>query len=211
MNRITVFGGGTAHGLWDSQGGWSHRLRTNLYKRTIDTNGEEHWELYNLAIRGDSSQDIKERFKDDLEETMKHEDEAEQITILHVGGNDAQFIYEEDDVRTSPEDFEANLKEIVEQSKEKSDTTILMGMIPVDEEPKPIPDSGGRSFTANRMKHYHGIIQEVAEEKEVLLLDLFKQFKGNSDLYQDGLHPNNEGHKVIFQELQEMMQKEDLI
>jgi lysophospholipase L1-like esterase len=212
MKRITVFGGGTAHGLWDSKGGWSQRLRNYLYKRTIDTNGEEHWEVYNLAIRGDSSQDIRKRFQRDLKETMKHNEDAEQITVFHVGGNDAQFIYEEDDVRTSPEDFRANLEHIVEQSSDHSDTTVLMGMIPVEEDPKPIPDSGGRSFTSNRMKHYNKIIKEVAEENEdVVLLDLFNQFKGNDEMYQDGLHPNNEGHRIIFEEMKEMLQQNDVI
>ena len=211
MRRITVFGGGTAHGLWDSQGGWSHRLKNFLYKRTIDSVGDQHYELYNLAIRGDSSTDILERFERDLKETMKHDEDAHQLTILHVGGNDAQFIYEEDDVRTSPEKFRENLGTIVKESEKLSDATVLMGMIPAEEDMSPIPDSGGRSFTSKRMKAYHEIVKEVAEKHDVLFLDHFNDFKGNEELYQDGLHPNNEGHKMIFDDLKEMLQKEDLI
>lgn len=214
MKRITVFGGGIAHGLWDKQGGWSERLREDLYTRTVDTKGSEHFELYNLAIRGDSSQNILDRFGHNMNSLVKHGENVEQTTILHVGGNDAQFIYEEDEVRTPPEEFRENLEELLEKSRGRSEYTFVMTLMPVkDEAAKPIPDKGGRSYTDNRMKEYSSIVREVAEGKEdVIVFDLYKLMKGKQDeVLEDGIHPNSEGHKLIYKRLEKKLSNHGII
>ena len=214
MKRIAVFGGGIAHGLWDKNGGWSERLRKELYARTIETNGSDHFELYNFAIRGDSSQQILDRFQSNMGSLEEHGDDVEQITILHVGGNDAQFIYEEDEVRTPPEKFQENVEKLLDQALEGSEKVVIMTLMPVqDEDASPIPAKSGRSYTNNRMKEYSKIIREAAgREEDVVLFDLFKLFNGKQDeMLEDGIHPNTEGHQLIYKKLKNKLSNEEII
>jgi len=212
MKRIIVFGSGTAHGFWDLQGGWAQRLRTNLDQRTLETQGSNHYELYNLGIRGEDTGTILDRFEDEME--SRYHEEAENTVVFHVGANDAMFVYEEDDLLRGSEEFQENIEQMIEQAREYAENVIFLGLIPVDdEEIKPIPSIEGRSYSTNRMKEYNNLIKEVCEDKGAGFINLFKEFKNRDtdSLLEDGLHPNGEGHKLIKDEVREYMEKKDIM
>lgn len=211
MKRIIVFGSGTAHGFWDPQGGWAQRLRTELDQKTLDTQGSDHYELYNLGIRGEDSGTVLDRFREEMENRYK--EDAEYTLIFQFGANDAMFVYEEDDLLRGEEEFRGNLEELIEQAKKYTEEIIFVGLLPVDDEDiKPIPNIEGRSYTTNRMKDYNDMIKEVAGEKDVGFISLFKEFKsGENRLFEDGLHPNGEGHELIHEKVKRHMKNEDMI
>lgn len=210
MKKILVFGAGTAHGMWDTQGGWSERLRKELYSQTINSSGANYVELYNLGVRGDSVEQVRERLDSELSARDAHGD-ADLTVIFQVGANDAQFIYEEDDVKTSPEEFREHVDELAEHAGEEADHVYFMGLLPVDEEEvDPIPgDLEGRSFSTNRMKEYSGIVREAAEEKDCGFIPLMKNFE--DEMLIDGLHPNSDGHEHIFKKVKRRLREDSVL
>ena len=55
---ICVFGDSTAWGAWDEEkGGWVNRLRLSLESKNYEP------QVYNLAIDGDTSEGVRERFE----------------------------------------------------------------------------------------------------------------------------------------------------
>jgi acetylornithine/succinyldiaminopimelate/putrescine aminotransferase len=56
-----------------------------------------------------------DRFESELDAREKHDEDAENILIFEVGANDAQFVFEEDDLKTSPEDFRDQMNELRKQ------------------------------------------------------------------------------------------------
>lgn len=212
MKRIIVFGSGTAHGYWDVQGGWSQRLRTVLDQRSLDTQGSDHFELYNLGIRGEDSGTVLDRFGVEMEN--RYAEDAEHTVIFQFGANDAMFVYEEDDLLHSPRRFRKNIEHLIEEARDSAENIIFLGLIPVDdEEIDPIPSIEGRSYSTNRMDEYNDIIGEVCEEKGVDFIDLFELFESEASesLLEDGLHPNSEGHRLIFEKVRRHLAQKEII
>lgn len=210
MKKIVVFGGGTSHGMWDTRGGWSERLRNDLYTDTINSVGTHYTELYNLGIRGDSASELLDRFEREFKERNRH-GEAETAVIIQVGANDAQFVYEEDDVATDPELFREQIEELNEKALEHADHVYFLGLNGVNEEDmNPIPgDIEGRSFSTNRMKQYTEIIREVTKDSDATFIPLMKDF--TDDMLKDGLHPNHKGHELIEKKVRKKLKSDGFL
>lgn len=214
MKRITVFGGGTSEGLWDKKGGWVQRLKSKLNQKTLETNGSKYYETFCLGIRGDNTQDVLDRFEQELDAREKHDEEAENTIIFQVGANDAQFVFEEDDLKTSPEDFRERMNKLMDKADQRAEHVIFLGLLPVsDEDVDPLPAIEGRSYTSNRMKQYTEIIEELCEVHNIEHIDIFSMFgeQGFDELTEDGLHPNNEGHKMILEVVEDRLSDLEVI
>jgi lysophospholipase L1-like esterase len=214
MNRIIVFGSGTAHGLWDVQGGWAQRLRTQLEQKTLETRGNQYYEVYNLGIRGEDTGTVLDRFDNEMKARYDDDhEETEHTVIFQVGANDTVFVYEEDDLLNDEEDFRENVRELIQKAKKYTDQVMFLGMIPVDDEDiEPIPAIEGRSYTTARMDGYNDAIREVCEEEGAVFVNIYKQFGKDADnLLEDGLHPNGEGHNLIHQKVKQKLTENDWI
>ena len=51
------------------------------------------------------------------------------------------------------------------------------------------------------LSNYCNFIREFVEEKGVILCDLYNDIEYNENLFPDGLHPNNAGHRLIARDL----------
>lgn len=213
MKRITVFGGGTVQGLWDKKGGWVQRLKNELTQRTMDTNGKKYYETFCLGVRGDNTQDIIDRFETELDNREKHDEDAENILIFHIGANDAQFVFEEDDIKTSPEDFRSQLNDLMDRADQRAEHVVFLGLLPVDDENvEPMPAIEGRSYTSNRMKQYSDLIEELCTAHNHMFIDTYDLFEADFDeLSDDGLHPNTRGHKLLFETVKDRLAEKDII
>mgnify|MGYP000037494364 CR=1 FL=1 len=214
MKRITVFGGGTSEGLWDKKGGWVNRLNCKLNQKTLDTKGSKHYETFCLGIRGDNTKNVLDRFESELDTREKHDEDAENILIFEVGANDAQFVFEEDDLKTSPEDFREQMNELMDKAGQRAEHVLFLGLLPVlDDDINPIPAIEGRSYTSNRMKQYTEIIEELCELHNLEYIDIFSliEKRGFEELTDDGLHPNTEGNRIIFETVEEKLKELDVV
>lgn len=191
--NLLIFGDSITWGACDDeQGGWANRLRNYLAKQ----NGEI--EVYNLGICGETSADVIARM-----ETECKAREAEMI-IFAVGINDTQFIHSKNKNRVSLEEFQNNTSKLLSTAKQFSEKIIFIGLTPVDEsKTRPIPWNTDKSYINENIRRFNEVIKNFCEEHHLQFISMNGVLE-NHDLT-DGLHPNTEGHRKMFERVKEQL------
>ncbi len=184
---ICIFGDSTAWGAWDMEkGGWINRLWFYVAKRD-----EDYVEIYNQSISGGTTETILERFESEAK--IRGAD----AIIFQTGGNDASYD-EPGNFMVKPEKFRSNLEEIIERAKKITDKIIFMDLKNCDES-KTTPVSWIPIYYTNEnIEKYSKIMEDACKENNIPFLDV--GLLDNED-FDDGLHPNAEGHRKIFEKV----------
>lgn len=112
------------------------------------------------------------------------------VFVLELGGNDGLR-------GIDPQDTKQNLQGIIDKVEQKYPEAeiILTGM-------QAPPNLGDRYTT-----EFQGVYKELAAENDVIFMPfILEDVAGNSDLnLPDGIHPTAEGHKIVAENLWEMI------
>ncbi len=198
MVQILVFGDSIAYGIWDKKGGWVQRLREFLDEKTLSDSELKHI-IYNLAVSGATTEDLLERFKFEMKQRIGEE---ETISIFAIGINDSQFLHNKRRFRILPEESRENLQRLIDLAKKFSSKIVFVGITPVDEsKTTSIPWNTNKSYKNDYIKKYNEIIKSVCEKNKVCFIEIFGDWitLDYKNLLKDGLHPNSDGHKKIFE------------
>lgn len=198
MANICVFGDSITWGANDSeQGGWVNRLRN--YYQSKGLRVDKDVDVYNLGVSGDNTEDLLKRFQVELEARL-----GEKITfvVFAIGINDSQFVISKNENRIPVEIFQVNLKTLIKEAKKYTDKIAFVGLTQVDESKTvPIPWNKDKRYTNDDIEKYNEIIQIVADEEGTVYIDM-KGVVGLENLG-DGLHPDSEGHRKMFEKVKE--------
>jgi len=205
MAQILVFGDSTASDeVYLGFECWVTRLRKLV-------NEKEETSVFNLGIVGDTTKDLLKRLY--CECKAREPD----IIIIRIGGNDSRFNNKtEDSVETPAKKFEKNIHKIISICKKYTEKIIFIGEMPANESrTMPTIWSDTEYFTNKSIKKYDEIIKHACKKESVLFLELFDNwvrmnYKNLLD-EKDGLHPNSEGHKIIFETVKNFLLKEKII
>lgn len=186
MNSICLFGDSTSWGAWDLDGGgWPMRLWKHIGIRE----GEAYCELYNCSISGGTTQTILDRFESEAK--IRGAD----ALLFQTGGNDAAYLPETKSNLVSEDQFRANIETIIEKAKAITPNIIFMDLKNCDESRTTPVSWINIHYTNESIKRYAAIMEDVCRERGVLFLDV-------PDLapedFEDGLHPNAQGHEKLF-------------
>lgn len=194
MATICVFGDSIAWGANDpQQGGWVGRLRN--YYQSQNLRADNDTDVYNLGVSGDNTDDLLKRFNPELVARLSDDN---NIVIFAIGINDSQYVVSKGDNRIPVDQFRSNLQTLVSAAKKHTNKIIFIGLTRVDEsKTAPIPWNTDKKYTNAAIEKYDGIIQSVAKEEGVNYIGM-QDVVGLADLT-DGLHPNPEGHKKMFE------------
>ena len=196
---ICIFGDSTAWGAWDTdKGGWTNRLWLKVAKRSE----ENYVEIYNCSVSGGTTDTILERFESEAK--IRNAD----AIIFQTGGNDSAYEHSPNNYLVSEDKFKTNLNEIIKRAKKITDKIIFMDLKNCDET-KTTPVSWVDIYYTNaNIKKYVEVMEDVCKEESVLFMDI-KEL-GNNE-FDDGLHPNTEGHIKIFDQVREFLVKNNWI
>jgi len=199
--RVLVFGDSITQGFWDSEGGWVARLRKYYDKKKIEDlrSEKEIPDVFNLGISGGSSKTILDRFEN---ETRARKNSEDMAIIICTGVNDSCLLENEKSM-TPPDEYERNLRKLALQAKAFTDKVIFVGLVAADES-QTMPVFWRNIYYPNkRIKDYESMMAGVAQKGAITFIPVFDEFKkhldGGENILADGLHPNNEGHELIFQ------------
>lgn len=192
IESIVIFGDSVGWGAWDEEkGGWVNRLWLFVAKRK-----ENYVEIYNQSISGGTTETILERFES--ESKIRSAD----ALIFQAGGNDASYRHEPDNFLVQPEKFRENLKEIIKRAKKITDNVVFINFKNCDES-KTMPVSWiDIYYTNENIKRYSRIMEDICLENKVLFLDAGLI---DDEDFDDGLHPNAEGHRKIFERAKDFL------
>jgi len=213
MKLILVFGDSIAWGAYDSKpGGWVGRLDSFLKKER-----KLQFELSNLAVDGDITTNLLTRFESEIASKIRNKSiryKSEVIIIFALGINDSYFVKIRNDFMTPPEEFKKNITKLIASARKFSLKIIFVGLTPVDElRVTPIPWNPDLSYRNEYIKRYDDIIEKSCEEEKAEFVEIFDGWMktGYSDLLEDGLHPNEQGHKKIFGEVKSFLISKNII
>jgi acyl-CoA thioesterase I len=192
--RYFLFGDSIAFGATDYEsGGWAHLLCQYLDGK------EKRRVFHNLSISGDTTQELLQRIEQEMEMRLRGSSRDDRTIIIAIGINDSRM--ESGNPKVSEEEFEKNLKEIIKISKNLAGKIIIIGPNPVIEATCNPWKEKGCQYLNERIEKYNDILKEVAEQEEVPFIGVYSAMKKQENfekLFDDGLHPNREGHKIIF-------------
>ncbi|MBU0667131.1 MAG: GDSL-type esterase/lipase family protein [Nanoarchaeota archaeon] len=202
--RYLLFGASSTFGETDFEnGGWAGHLRKHL-----DTK-EKHCYFHNLAISGNTSRDILKRIESETRARLRNKSKEEWTIFISIGTNDSRLENKQPNV---PEDeYQNNVKKILRIAKELAGTVIVISGHPVIETTCNPWKNRDCYFLNERIKTFGRIMKDCADKENILYLDIFSKLESRNNLnklYSDGLHPNKEGHLVIFNEIKNFLEQE---
>jgi len=198
-NKVLVFGASIVHGSSDEQGGWVQRLSKFL---------ERDCSVYNLGISGNTSEDILKRFKSEAKIRIFNQQNV--ILLFSFGLNDSQYLNDKQRMRISSQRFKKNLVKLFKMAKGFSNKIFFIGLTPInDSNLDPIPWFNSASYKSKYVEKYNGIIKKVCEDKNVVFVDIKDELDklGYKTTLIDGVHPNAQGHQMIFEAVKNIFNK----
>lgn len=198
-----MFGASTAQGYWDSQGGWSDRLKRyydslqlQAFKKQDFAN--EQPKVMNLGISDDGTKKLLSRL--DTEASARQNAKGIMF-IFSIGTNNAAV--RADKNLSTPAEYRTDLESLINKAQHHSSKIMFVGMHAVDES-LTTPFIGGDLYFRNeRIFEFEKVMREVCAEKNIPHVAVFESFQDEAVrnrrlLAHDGLHPNDEGHELIF-------------
>jgi lysophospholipase L1-like esterase len=201
--RIIIFWDSISEGYCDYEfWGWANRLKAEYMKEySYDRM------LMNYGISAYTSDNFVNCFENFFQAVSRREPgkEKESIVIFAIGINDSSENRETWEKKVNIEKFEENIKMLIEkcQQEELIQNVIFLGNINVDESVINTVEDGEYSFFNNEIQKYNSVLKKLAEDTTCSYLELFWLMKPE-DL-EDGLHPNTQGHKKMYERVKEYL------
>lgn len=212
MAVIYCFGDSITYGAWDVEGsGWVARLRKHLDE--LQNKDESLYFLtHNLGIPGDTTDGLTKRFS---QEFNARDDEAKNdertVFIFAFGANDSVFMPGKNEFRVPKERFISNLQGVIDEARKVSDKIILLNITPCDEKICADRYEGKDKLRSNRnVEEYNNHIKDIAKDSGAELVDACSAYLTGDyreKLSEDGLHPNEKGHELIFEKVKNVLLK----
>ena len=198
--NLLFFGDSIVQGMWDENGGWPSRIKQEIYKRHLES--AEPYNHYNMVymrgVSSNTSEDLKKRIDEELKDATEHSS-SEVTVVFSIGINDCGISNRENKV--SKEDYRENLRDIIDKSENYAEQVIAVGLNPIDER-RLLEEKSADKYTNSEVREYNDILREVCSEKGAKFISIFEELTEDKDWNRklfDGLHPNSEGHKKIYE------------
>lgn len=198
--NVIFFGDSITQGLWDEKGGWASRIKQDIYDEHLENaKPMEDWNIvYMRASSSDTSRDLNRRIEEELENGMVNSSHHWTV-VFSIGMNDCGI--SEGKNKVSKKEYRENVQKIIDKAKKLADRVIAVGLIPIDEEKLENQEKSDK-YLNSEVKEYEQILSKVCSSKEVKFIPTFDKLADEKDWNQnlfDGLHPNSEGHKKIYE------------
>jgi acyl-CoA thioesterase-1 len=198
--KICVWGDSVGCGCYDfKNGGWVHILKMYLWQKF---NGEV--EVMDLSIDGETSAGVFKRFAEEYKFRQPN------IALVAIGMNDAVFDKRTKNNWVKKENTKKNLQKIIEVVKKNNQQIVLIGLTKIKEDLlTPVEWDKNLFYYKDNIKKYNAIIKMVAKENNIPFIPMFDVLE-DEDL-DDGLHPNADGHRKMFERIRDFLEEEKII
>lgn len=210
--RVLVFGDSITQGYWAIEHGWVDRIRMFYDTRQFeDLDGRDEPTIFNLGISVNNSSDVVARIEAEISARQRPHHTQKPIVIVQIGVNDSSTGSGQPSVGLIKEEYRKNLEQIAYIAKALSVRLIFVGSSCCDDS-ETNPVSWGDYYYKNQdIKSYEDIMAQVAADQRVDFVPVFDKFKqqvdAGGDLLSDGLHPNEAGHKLMYEIIMPKLQE----
>lgn len=167
----------------------------------MENKNDVYFNIYNLGIPGDNTKNLKRRFDNECD--YRFNTQSKTIIIVSIGINDSQIVNDKSSIYIN--DFRNNIIELINKMEEFSSYILFVGLTKVDDDRVMLVSwDSNISYSNDQILKYNKELKKVCEEKKVNFLDVF-DLLSTKDL-DDGLHPNNNGHQKLCEEVLKYLQ-----
>ena len=198
--RVLVFGTSITQGFWDTEGGWVARLRKHYDSQQVKDFSKDFPTIFNLGVSADETADILKRFETETQARAREE----MAIIFDMGLNDSAIAFGKE--RCSPDQYKKQVDQLITKAKKYTTKIMFVGLTPCNQkltDPVPKHWHENLSYTRERISMFEKVLQEACAKHQLphvaLLETLQAKVDSGENLLADGLHPNNEGHELIYQ------------
>jgi len=198
--RITAFGDSLIYGYGDPvNGGWVECLRRHWM------GAESGHILYNLGVRGDTAAQVNQRL--DREFLLRGElrNKLPDLIILSVGVNDSPRVGKLTGKNITDRDrFGLEIANLLDKAQSLC-PIVFVGMVPVNEAKMPFLKC--LHFNHEDQFCYKNATKLACQIRNIPYLDIFDLWQERGEewicdrLCADGLHPNTEGYRSLYQDI----------
>ena len=120
------------------------------------------------------------------------------VYVICLGTNDLVQTIDDKFIKAFKEDYKALIKSVIDRTA----GWVCIITIP----PVPALYAYGKDEPVRKMNQ---AIVEIAEEEHIEVIDLYKTFGSKPGLFSDGVHPNQEGARLIAETVYQMVRNHD--
>ncbi len=195
------------------------KVFSRLLKDKLPTKGVDA-KIINSGVGGNNTNQARKRFQKDV--LAHHPD----IVIIQFGINDAAIDVWKQPPATVPrvrlDQYEENLTHFVTTLKSQDSKIILMTPNPCRWTSKLKKLYGSPPYQLDQLdgfnvllSEYANAVRRIAKQNDIPLIDVYRQFQEHNkqpqqavdDLLLDGIHPNDQGHRLIAELLLKQLTK----
>lgn len=199
--RIVAIGDSVIYGYGDPEGGgWVERLRRYWMQP-----GTPDHALYNLGVRGDSVGKVLERLDREFRTRGELRNRLPEVLILSVGINDSARVGKPEGRHyTDFETFQHQMATLLEEARDLC-PVFFVGMTPVLAEAMPFAEV--LYYSQADQFRYKEATKQLCAQFNVPYLDIFDLWLNRGEIWwrsrlsEDGLHPNVQGYRSLFEEV----------
>lgn len=200
--NIIIFGDSIAYGKYDSQGGWAQRLRRHLDEKYLSDRSKGYNQVYNMGIPGEVAIRLHTRVEKELSDRKFNE----IAVIFAIGINDSCSDNWMSGKQSDESEFKESIEKAVSIVRKANCKLYGIGLTPTD-------GTNRQDFNEEDVKKYDRMLTEIYAKLDVPKLELHdtlveEDFK---DQLVDGVHPNDEGHEVLFKKILSFLQENKVI
>lgn len=208
--EIVAFGNSITQGAFDNEcGGWVNRLAAHVYAKDIASDLQDRSTVFNLGVQGEDIKGIQARFEDEL--SRRIEDEERGSVLLAVGVNDGKYNNSTKENWTPLEEYTEALQVMINIAKTRHYVAIV-GLVSIDETNlDPMPWNPEFSYREIEVKRYDKALENKAKENGCIFISMCDIFENDKRLLIDGIHPNAEGHRLMFERVKSVLEQENIL
>lgn len=183
-----IFGDSIAQAAY-ARNGW-----VELFKQFLEEKYQGDFiNVFNLGVGGNTSEDLLKRFE--------NEAFARKPTdfVFQIGNNDSGYFGVPVKPITEESKFALNLEELIAKASKFSPKITFIGLVLGDDSIlQPFPGSStNKAYSRERVKAYDKIVKDISEKNGCRFIEILDKLDFSD--FQDGLHPNEQGHKKMFE------------
>ena len=210
ITQVFIIGSSHAYGVGASEAGWADLVKRYLHERMYSEGGiGEQYEIFNFAKSGETIAFVKNLASELLEQYSRGQ---KTIIIVSAGGNNTKAVDTPDNYVSTLTEYEKAMRDLLTLLKESSQSLILVDSNGyVDEtktNPKLNPLNGRYSyFTNSRREQFKIKAGMLCEELDIPVAEISidnKQWE-QTYMYEDGIHPNQAGHQLVFESIKPLL------
>lgn len=194
-NNYIIIGDSIVYGIGDyKDNGWTSMLKNRIINMDNSINSNNY--VHIIGFPGATSKDIALKTSSILD-TFAFEGVCNKI-ILSVGINDTQttsYLYDYELQKVSINEFQKNIENIINLSKKYSSNIIILGLTRIYSDTK-YELKSGRYIENKTIEKYDLLLKNICNRYDVDYIEM-ADLLFNED-YIDTIHPNNSGHRKIY-------------